>query len=106
MGVKGEVALDHLRLVSLGAELWSDESGEGASVMFADPDTQAVTVLERQWSRADDATAGGTPANLLGRRVAGFPLRQLASGQVVTKTATRRANGQIDIARGRAARPA
>ncbi len=100
VGVKGEVALDHLRLVSLGAELWSDESGEGASVMFADPDTQAVTVLERQWSRADDATAGGTPANLLGRRVAGFPLRQLASGQVITKTATRRANGQIDIAPG------
>lgn len=100
VGVKGEVALDHLRLVSLGAELWSDESGEGASVMFADPDTQAVTVLERQWSRADDATAGGTPAHLLGRRVAGFPLRQLASGQVITKTATRRANGQIDIAPG------
>jgi len=59
-----------------------------------------VTVLERQWLRADDAAAGGRPPDLLGRRVAGFPLRQLASGQVVTKTATRRANGLIDIAAG------
>jgi hypothetical protein len=100
IGVKGEVALDHLRLVSLGAELWSDETGEGASILFADPDTQNVTVLERQWSRAADAAAGGAAPNLLGRRVAGFPLRQLASGQVITKTATRRANGLVDITAG------
>ena len=99
-GVKGEVALDHLRLVSLGAALWSDEQAEGASVLFADPDTQSVTVLERRWPRAADAAAGGTPAALASRRVAGFPLRQLASGQVITKTATRRANGIVDISAG------
>ncbi|MFM9922018.1 SWIM zinc finger family protein [Variovorax sp. H27-G14] len=100
LGVKGEVALDHLRLVSLGAQLWSDDTEEGASVLFADPDTQNVTVLERQWSRAADAAAGGTAQALMNRRVAGFPLRQLASGQVITKTATRRANGLVDIAAG------
>ncbi|WP_038209381.1 SWIM zinc finger family protein [Xenophilus azovorans] len=100
VGVKGEVALDHLRLVSLGAALWSQEDAEGASVLFADPDTQAVTVLERHWPRAADAAAGGQPSPLAGRRVAGFPLRQVAAGQVVTKAATRRANGLIDIAAG------
>jgi hypothetical protein len=108
VGVKGEVALDHLRLVSLGAELWSDlsveggsETGsEGASILFADPDTQNVTVLQRQWSRAADAAAGGAAQALTNRRVAGFPLRQLASGQVITKTATRRANGLVDITAG------
>ena len=100
IGVKGEVALDHLRLVSLGAELWSDESAEGASILFADPDTQNVTVLERHWSREGDAAAGGAAPNLMNRRVAGFPLRQLASGQVITKTATRRANGLVDITAG------
>ena len=100
MGVKGEVALDHLRLVSLGAVLWSDDSGEGADVLLADPDTQAVTVLERQWPRAADAAAGGTPSPLTGRRVAGFPLRQIAAGQIITKTASRRANGRIDITAG------
>ncbi len=62
IGVKGEVALDHLRLVSLGAELWSDETAEGANILFADPDTQNVTVLERQWSREADAAAGGAGA--------------------------------------------
>ena len=97
LGVKGEVALSHLRLVSLGAVLWSDDEGEGADVLLADPDTQSVTVLERQWPRTADASAGGTPAPLTGRRVAGFPLRQLAAGQVITKTALRRANGRIDI---------
>jgi len=100
IGVKGEVALDHLRLVSLGAELWSDETAEGANILFADPDTQNVTVLERQWSREADAAAGGAAPNLLNRRVAGFPLRQLASGQGITKTATRRANGLVDITAG------
>jgi hypothetical protein len=108
VGVKGEVALDHLRLVSLGAQLWSDAAAEGgseggaegASILFADPDTQNVTVLEREWTRAADAAAGGTAQALMNRRVAGFPLRQLASGQVITKTATRRANGLVDITAG------
>jgi len=100
VGVKGEVALDHLRLVSLGAELWSDDTAEGASILFADPDTQSVTVLERQWTRAADAAAGGAAQALMNRRVAGFPLRQLASGQVITKTATRCANGLVDITAG------
>ncbi|SFD45660.1 SWIM zinc finger family protein [Paracidovorax konjaci] len=98
VGVKGEVALDHLKLVSLGAALWSDETAEGASVLFADPDTQTVTVLERQWPRGEGAS--GPAQALAGRRVAGFPLRQIAAGQVITKTATRRANGLIDLTAG------
>ncbi|KER68431.1 hypothetical protein HR51_28590 [Burkholderia cepacia] len=100
IGVKGEVELDHLRLVSLGVELWADEAEEGASVLFADPDTQTVMVLTRNWPRAADVAAGGRAPDLAGRRVAGFPLRQIAAGQVVTKTAKRRANGAVDIAAG------
>jgi hypothetical protein len=100
VGVQGEVALDHLRLVSLGAELWSDETAEGARVLFADPDTQTVTVLEREWPRAVDARTGAPAASVATRRVAGQPLRQLAAGQVITKNATRRANGLIDITAG------
>ncbi|WP_420213280.1 SWIM zinc finger family protein [Burkholderia aenigmatica] len=100
IGVKGEVELDHLRLVSLGVELWADEAEEGASVLFADPDTQTVMVLTRNWPRAADIAAGGRAPDLAGRRVAGFPLRQIAAGQVVTKTAKRRANGAVDIAAG------
>ncbi|KVH37765.1 hypothetical protein [Burkholderia cepacia] len=100
IGVKGEVELDHLRLVSLGVELWADDAEEGASVLFADPDTQTVMVLTRNWPRAADVAAGGRAPDLAGRRVAGLPLRQIAAGQVVTKTAKRRANGAVDIAAG------
>lgn len=98
LGIKGEVELDHLKLVSLGAVLWSDEVCDGADVLLADPDTQTVSVLAREWPRAEGAAAGAEAVT--GRRVAGFPLRQLAAGQVITPGARRRANGRIDIASG------
>ncbi|WWW35997.1 hypothetical protein V8017_02910 [Stenotrophomonas rhizophila] len=93
IGVKGEVALDRLRLVSLGAALWRDEREEGASVLWADPDTQSVTVMARQWPLEAQA-----PARIGERRVAGHPLRQLAASQVITQRATRSANGTINVA--------
>lgn len=93
IGIKGEVALDRLRLVSLGASLWSDEREQGATVLWADPDTQSVTVMARQWSREATAT---TP--LGERRIAGHPLRQLAASQVITQRATRSANGTVSVA--------
>ncbi len=101
IGQQGEVALDQLRLVSLGATCWRDDVDEGARIVFADPDTQAACVLERAWPRtggeeeaAQDADAG---ARLLNRRVAGQPLRLLAAGQVVTRAASRRANGNVEL---------
>ena len=93
IGVRGEVALDHLKLVSLGLQCWSDARSDGARILFADPDTLAVTVLERSWPRLE----GQAPTPLLGRRVAGQSLRQLAAAQVVTRGARRRANGLVDI---------
>jgi hypothetical protein len=93
IGVNGEVALDRLRLVSLGATLWRDEREEGASVLWADPDTQSVTVMARQWPLEAQA-----PAHIGERRVAGHPLRQLAASQVITQRATRSANGTINVA--------
>lgn len=93
IGVNGEVALDRLRLVSLGAALWRDEREEGASVLWADPDTQSVTVMARQWPLEAQA-----PPHIGERRVAGHPLRQLAASQVITQRATRSANGTINVA--------
>lgn len=93
IGVRGEVALDHLKLVSLGLQCWRDDAADGARVVFADPDTLAVTVLERSWSREPGQVA--TP--IVSRRVAGQALRQLAGAQVVTRGAKRRANGLLDI---------
>ncbi len=93
IGVRGEVVLDHLKLVSLGLQCWRDDAADGARIVFADPDTLAVTVLERSWSREPGQAA--TP--IVSRRVAGQALRQLAGAQVVTRGAKRRANGLLDI---------
>lgn len=92
IGVQGSVALDRLRLVALGTALWRDEQYEGAAMLWADPDTQALTVMERQWPLEPERNPP-----LHERRVAGQPLRQLAASQVLTQGATRSANGQLDI---------
>ena len=62
--------------------------------MFADPDTQAACVLERAWPRRGEEDAAGS---LPGRRVARYPLRLLAAGQLVTTAATRRANASLEL---------
>ena len=95
IGQQGEVALDLLRLISLGMSCWRDDAGEGARIVFADPDTQATCVLERTWPRS--AGEPDTADGLLNRRVAGFPLRLLAGGQVVTRAARRRANASVEL---------
>jgi hypothetical protein len=59
VGIKGEVALDHLRLISLGIECWQGEQIEGVRIAFADPDTQAVTALVRSWPISKNYTEGG-----------------------------------------------
>ena len=92
IGIKGEVALDHLRLVPLGAQCWADDSSHGARLVWTDPDTLAVTVLERSWPLA--ATA------LHERRLVGQPLHKLARSQVVTRAAKRQANGALSIGAG------
>ncbi len=91
VGVKGEVALDHLRLVPLGAASSCDDDGDGVRLIWADPDTLAVTVLEKRWPRSTGDTA------LRERRLLGMPLHRLAASQLVTKAAKRRANGLITI---------
>lgn len=98
IGQQGEVALDLLRLVSLGMTCWRDDAGLGARIVFADPDTQAVCVLDRAWPAGADAGDPGT--GLLDRRVAGVALRALAGGQVVTRAARRRANASVELGAG------
>ena len=95
IGQQGEVALDLLRLVSLGVTCWRDDAGVGASIVFADPDTQAVCTLERTWPRGDDAQDDAEL--LLNRRIGGHPLRLLGAGQVVTRAAKRRANASVEL---------
>lgn len=99
LGVKGEIQLEHLKLVSLGARYWADEQQEGVDLIYTDPDSQALMVIERQWPRKSDPQGVATPMG--SRRIAGHPVKKLAACQVITNAAKRRANGALDIASGK-----
>lgn len=94
-GAHGEIALDQLKLVPLGMRFADDEYESAAQLIYADPDTLALMVLERSWPRREsDETA------LLNRRVAGHSVRQLAGSQIVTRAAKRHANGALTLGSG------
>jgi len=95
IGQAGEVQLDSLRLISLGAEFWFDQAQIGASLVFADSDTQVVSVLEKSWPLAQGEIV--SRELILNKRIANFPLRQLAIGQIISKSAKRRANAQLEL---------
>ncbi len=95
IGQAGEVALDSLRLISLGAEFWYDQAQIGASVVLADSDTQMISVLEKSWPLNPGEVLNAEL--ILNKRLANFPLRQLAAGQIISKAAKRRANGQLEL---------
>ena len=67
-------------------------------MVFADPDTQAVSVLERSWPR--DGNGAGGAEGMLKRRVGGLSLKLLAGAQVVTKAAKRCANASLELGAG------
>lgn len=95
-GEASETKLDHLRLVGLGARFDSDGEERSAEILFADPDTAMVLVLHKTWS-----FPVGTPApegpELARRRIGAGSIAALASGQLVTRTAKRRANRALTL---------
>lgn len=95
VGVKGEVGLEHLKLISLGAKYWSDDEQQGVSIAYADPASMAIMVLERQWplTSKEEIDIGS-------RRIAGYSVHKLATCQVVTNKARRRANGALELTTG------
>lgn len=99
VGEPPETQLEHIRLTSLGARLWGDADSDHVDLYLADPDTSTVLVVSRRWARSE------TP---LGRRniLKGIRLDSLARGQLVTKSARRRANRSLVIGRSRVAQPA
>ncbi|AKV04769.1 hypothetical protein AKJ09_11432 [Labilithrix luteola] len=93
-----ETLLEQVRLISLGARLDADNERRFATIYFAERDTKSVLALRASWS----FTGADKPRN-------GFELAQmfassrmsvaaLAKGDIVTRAATRRANGEIDLA--------
>jgi hypothetical protein len=94
-------ALDHLRLVALGARV----DGEGrARVFLADPDTAMVLVWEKQWAAKTGEAAPTGPALATRAAVGRARLDALARGQVVSASAERRASRMVELKGGRLAR--
>ncbi len=102
-GEVSETALDHVRLVSLGARLRADARSRFADVFLADPDTATVLVLQKRWDY-DEKTEPENGPDLANRRVTTqVSLRAIAHGQLVSKVVRRRANRGIELGTSRAA---
>jgi hypothetical protein len=99
-----ETALDHLRLVSLGVRVTGEERQRRADVFLADPDTATVLVLRKEWSFSEDEKLPDGP-DLAPKIVAAkATLRALASGNIVTAAASRRASRLLTLKTSRVAR--
>ncbi len=97
-----ETALDHVRLVSLGARIDADDRAREASVYLLDPDTGIVLVLSRRFEFAPDKDPEEGP-DLAKRAIAGrFTIEAVARGQLVTRAAKRRANHALTLSASRA----
>ncbi|MCB9603197.1 MAG: SWIM zinc finger family protein [Sandaracinus sp.] len=101
-GEKHETALDHLRLVGLGARVEVEGPVRRVEVFLGEPDTGAVLVCSKEWSfepPANPPVGAVDPVpdgpSLGRRKIAGATFGQLAAGQVVSRAAKRRANRAI-----------
>lgn len=95
-GEARETKLDHLRLVGLGCRFDADDRERSVEVLFADPDTGTVLVIDKSWM-FDVAEAIPDAPDLARRRLGPGSIAQLARGQVVTRAAKRRANRALTI---------
>jgi len=102
IGVAAEVELDKLRLMSLGCRIDRDGDQRSARVILADGDTGTRFVLNHVWQVPDNGTDEATL--LANQRLApGVKLGALATGQLLSQQAKRRANGSLSLAKARTA---
>ena len=96
-----ETQIEQVRLIALGARLVADEERRIAEVYFAEPDSRSVLVLRRSWTFAPPEPAKNGPE--LGALYASskLSLAALARGELITRAARRRANGEIDLSAAR-----
>jgi hypothetical protein len=102
IGEAEEVELDKLRLMSLGCRIDRDGDGRSARIILADCDTGTRFVLGHTWQQPDSSA----DENILiqSQRLApGVKLGALATGQLLSQQAKRRADGSLSLARARTA---
>ena len=98
-GEAAETKLDRLRLLALGCRFDADGDTRSVEILFADPDTGTVLVLDKTWS-FDPGEAPPDAPTLARRTLGPGPIHLLAKGQIVTRVAKRRANRVLALGQG------
>ncbi|MFJ9848302.1 hypothetical protein [Streptomyces sp. NPDC101150] len=99
-----ETPLRRVHLTGLGCRIGGSGTERTAELFFAHPDSGTVLVLRKHWPVPEGEEQPLTGARLAPRRISGVPLRTLATGQVVTESASRSASRVVRLAAGRVAR--
>jgi hypothetical protein len=94
-------ALRHVQLTALGCRIGAAEDERTAEVYLAQ-DSGVVLVLKHRWPAPDNAPPTGH--DLAARKVAGVPLRMLATSAVASETASRSAGRVVRLTTGRIAK--
>ena len=95
-GESFETNLEQTSLTCLGLRIGQDENHTSADLFFGEPTTGVVTVLSRSWK------GEFTGAELAKKRVTpGDNLLRLATSQMITESAKRRANRTLLIGKSR-----
>ena len=94
-----ETKLDHVRLVGLGCRFESDGDERSVEILLADPDTATVLVMEKSWRFPIGEAIPDAPV-LARRKLGPASVSALASGQLVTRVAKRRANRVLVLGTG------
>jgi hypothetical protein len=100
--VPGRTPLRRIRLVGLGCRIGGTLDDRVADVFFAHAGDGTVLVLRRRWDGEQDRRATGH--ELAGRRVARTTLGALATGNLISESASRSASRVVHVAPGRIAK--
>jgi len=101
LGEARETPLGHTRLVSLGVRVDGAGQEREAELYLADPDSNIVLVLRKEWRYAETEEPADGPR--LGERAltTGLRLREAAAGQIVTRVAKRQASRLVRLSGAR-----
>lgn len=97
-----QTPLRRVRLTGLGCRVAGTGTERTAEVYFAHADSGGVLVLRQQWPGIEGRALTG--ADLADRKVSGTTLRALATGNVITESASRSASRVLRLASSRVAK--
>lgn len=103
VGQPGEVLLDRLRLMCLGARTERDGEERHARLVLADLDTGTRMVLSHAWQVPADQAEAEANLRALQRLAPGVRLEALVNGQLLSQQAKRLADGRVLLSRTRTA---